>query len=43
VLPGRENRFVWKFDTAGSYDIRSTEYSGPRHSEMFIKDAITVR
>jgi cytochrome c oxidase subunit 2 len=43
VLPGRENRFVWKFDDAGSYDIRSTEYSGPRHSEMFINDAITVR
>ena len=26
VLPGRENRIIWKFDQPGSYDIRSTEY-----------------
>ena len=26
VLPGRENRILWKFDEAGSYDVRSTEY-----------------
>ena len=42
VLPGRENRIVWKFDEAGLYDVRSTEYSGPRHSEMYIPDAIRV-
>ena len=42
VLPGMTNRIVWKFDTAGSYDVRSTEYSGPRHSEMFVADAIQV-
>lgn len=42
VLPGRENRIVWKFDKAGLYDVRSTEYSGPRHSEMHIPDAIRV-
>ena len=42
VLPGHENRIVWKFDTPGSYDVRSTEYSGPRHSEMFYQDAIRV-
>lgn len=42
VLPGRENKIPWKFDTAGNYDIRSTEYSGPRHSEMFVKNAIVV-
>jgi cytochrome c oxidase subunit 2 len=42
VLPGMTNRTVWKFDTAGSYDVRSTEYSGTRHSEMFIADAIRV-
>jgi len=40
--PGRENRFVWKFDEAGLYDVRSTEYSGPRHSEMYVPDAIRV-
>jgi cytochrome c oxidase subunit 2 len=42
VLPGRENRIVWKFDEVGLYDVRSTEYSGPRHSEMYIPDAIRV-
>jgi cytochrome c oxidase subunit II len=42
VLPGMTNSIVWKFDAAGSYDVRSTEYSGPRHSEMFVEDAITV-
>jgi cytochrome c oxidase subunit 2 len=42
VLPGRENRIVWKFDEPGNYDVRSTEYSGPRHSEMYVPDAIRV-
>lgn len=42
VLPGRENRIVWKFDEPGIYDVRSTEYSGPRHSEMYVLDAIRV-
>jgi cytochrome c oxidase subunit 2 len=42
VPPGRENRIVWQFDEAGLYDVRSTEYSGPRHSEMYIPDAIRV-
>jgi cytochrome c oxidase subunit 2 len=42
VLPGRENRIVWEFDAAGLYDVRSTEYSGPRHSEMYVPDAIRV-
>lgn len=42
VMPGRENRIVWKFDEAAMYDVRSTEYSGPRHSEMYVPDAILV-
>ena len=42
VLPGHQNRILWKFDAPGTYDVRSTEYSGPRHSEMFVKDAIQV-
>ncbi len=42
VVPGYENRFVWQFDEPGTYDIRSTEYSGPRHPEMFVADAIQV-
>jgi cytochrome c oxidase subunit 2 len=42
VLPGRENRIIWQFDEEGMYDVRSTEYSGPRHSQMYIPDAIRV-
>ncbi|HEY76156.1 MAG TPA: hypothetical protein G4O00_08245 [Thermoflexia bacterium] len=42
VVPGYENRIVWRFDEPGTYDIRSTEYSGPRHPEMFVADAIQV-
>jgi len=42
VIPGFENKIVWKFDAPGVYDVRSTEYSGPRHSEMFVKNAIRV-
>jgi len=42
VLPARENKFVWKFDEPGFYTIRSTEYSGPKHPDMVIKNAIKV-
>jgi cytochrome c oxidase subunit 2 len=42
VMPGHENSILWKFDTPGTYDVRSTEYSGPRHPEMFIENAIQV-
>lgn len=42
VLPVYKNRFVWNFSEPGKYDIRSTEYSGPNHNEMILKDAIEV-
>lgn len=42
VVPGHENKILWTFDSPGTYDVRSTEYSGPRHPEMFIADAIRV-
>jgi len=42
VVPGYENKLLWKFDTPGTYNVRSTEYSGPRHSEMFVANAIRV-
>jgi cytochrome c oxidase subunit 2 len=42
VLPGYENKITWKFDTPGVYDVRSTEYSGPRHPEMYFPNAIRV-
>lgn len=42
VVPGHENRIVWKFDQPGDYDVRSTEYSGPAHSGMFYPQAVQV-
>lgn len=36
------NRIVWVFDEPGYYDIRSTEYSGPKHPYMYVADAIHV-
>ena len=42
VVPGHENKITWKFDDPGTYDVRSTEYSGPRSPEMFVEDAIQV-
>ena len=43
VLPGRTNTIVWKFDETGMYDVRSTEYSGPKHSDMVVRDALEVK
>ena len=42
VLPGYSNEIVWIFDEAGAYTIRSTEYSGPEHSNMVLPGAVTV-
>lgn len=42
VVPGRENKIIWKFDAPGAYNVRSTEYSGPQHPQMFVKNAIRV-
>lgn len=42
VLPGYSNEIVWIFDEPGAYTIRSTEYSGPEHSNMVLPGAITV-
>lgn len=42
VIPGYENSIIWKFDAPGSYDVRSTEYSGPRHPEMFYRNILKV-
>ncbi len=36
------NRIVWVFDEPGYYDLRSTEYSGPKHPYMYVADAIHV-
>ncbi|MEM3906908.1 MAG: hypothetical protein QXZ17_08615 [Nitrososphaerota archaeon] len=36
------NRIVWVFEEPGTYDIRSTEYSGPMHPWMYVPDAILI-
>lgn len=42
VVPGAMNDIVWKFDKAGAYTIRSTEYSGPQGVGMVYRDAVSV-
>jgi cytochrome c oxidase subunit 2 len=42
VLPEHQNRLLWKFETPGSYDVRSTEYSGPEHSGMYFPGFIRI-
>ncbi|MBI3582108.1 MAG: cytochrome C oxidase subunit II [Nitrospinae bacterium] len=42
VVPGASNDIVWKFDKAGAYTIRSTEYSGPQGVGMVYRDAVSV-
>jgi cytochrome c oxidase subunit 2 len=42
VFSGYDNKIIWIFDNSGLYTVRSTEYSGPRHPEMVVYDAILV-
>lgn len=42
VVPGHRNDILWKFDKAGVYSIRSTEYSGPKGIAMIEKDVVEV-
>lgn len=42
VVPGHRNDILWKFERAGVYSIRSTEYSGPRGASMVVEDAVEV-
>lgn len=42
VLPGHKNDILWRFEKAGWYTIRSTEYSGPKGIGMIVKDAVQV-
>jgi len=42
VVPGSRNDLLWIFDKNGVYNIRSTEYSGPKGAQMVVKDAIKV-
>ena len=42
VVPGHRNDILWRFERPGAYTIRSTEYSGPRGTDMIVKDAVEV-
>ena len=42
VVPGHKNDLLWKFEKAGKFTIRSTEYSGPKGHKMILKDALIV-
>ena len=36
------NDILWTFKQNGIYDLMSTEYSGPKGNDMFVKDAVEV-
>jgi cytochrome c oxidase subunit II len=42
VNPGSKNDILWTFNHNGIYDLMSTEYSGPKGNDMFIKNAVEV-
>ncbi|WP_456392907.1 hypothetical protein [Nitratifractor sp.] len=49
VLPLHKNDLLWTFNECGSFDLTSTEYSGPAQydpetgrDKMFVKDAFVV-
>ncbi len=42
VVPGSDNVLAWRFHKNGRYDIRSTEYSGPKGARMLVKGAVEV-
>ncbi|MDR2148514.1 MAG: hypothetical protein LBE91_18890, partial [Tannerella sp.] len=43
VLPGHKNDILWKFDKPETLSIRSTEYSGWKGYNMYLKDVVTVK
>jgi len=48
VNPGYDNKLMWTFNFNGTFDLTSTEYSGPAqydeegHDLMFVKNAVKV-
>jgi len=42
VVPDNGNDLMWIFHKNGTYDIRSTEYSGPKGAHMVVEDAVIV-
>ena len=42
VVPGHPNDLLWTFTRNGTFDIRSTEYSGPAGYHIVAKGAVVV-
>ncbi len=42
VVPDNGNDLMWIFHKNGTYDIRSTEYSGPKGAHMVVENAVVV-
>ena len=42
VVPGHENIMKWEFVENGTFNIRSTEYSGPEGAQMIVPNAVHV-
>ena len=42
VVPGSKNTLLWQFHKNGTYNIRSTEYSGPKGAAMKVEGAVEV-
>jgi len=42
VIPGHNNDLLWQFGEVGLFDIRSTEYSGPKGTFMHEKAVVEV-
>jgi cytochrome c oxidase subunit II len=42
VVPGHRNDILWRFGKPGVYSIRSTEYSGPKGTDMVVENAFEV-
>ena len=43
VLPGHLNDVLWKFEKPETLSIRSTEYSGWKGYNMYLKDVVIVK
>jgi len=42
VVPGHRNDILWQFNKPGIYTIRSTEYSGPKGTQMILSNVVEV-
>jgi cytochrome c oxidase subunit II len=42
VVPGHRNDILWRFEKPCVYTIRSTEYSGPKGTDMTVENAFEV-